>query len=299
MSGLLSERAMLTALHISSYSGNMFDQEATEEFNESFKADRKKAGRYNKKLVAPEFLAGISAAHNAARKTHRTLTLPWEDDGTRILTTKGYMKYTELMKEHRLRVQDEREKFIKTRDEFVAEGRVRLGDLFDEKDYPSTEELKTKFDFDVEIKPVPESSDFRAQVSNEQMSTIVKDIQRRADDRVKDAINDVFERVLVHVQHMRDKLHDYVPAQKGKNGRTHTKGEGRIHDTLVYNIHELAEIMPILNITNDQRLNDLAQQLSQDLGRHSPERLRSDDKLRHDTMSKADKLLKKVHQYMK
>src|SRR3974390_883165 len=95
----LSERAMLAGLHISKYSGNMFDQEATEEFNESFKADRKKAGRDNKKLVSAEFLAGVNAIASAASRTHRTLTLPWENDGTRILTTKSYMKYTELMKD--------------------------------------------------------------------------------------------------------------------------------------------------------------------------------------------------------
>jgi hypothetical protein len=55
----LAQRAMLTALHISAYSGNMFDREATED---SIRTKRLigKAGRYNKKLIDPVFFSGVS-----------------------------------------------------------------------------------------------------------------------------------------------------------------------------------------------------------------------------------------------
>ena len=180
----LSERAMLTSLHISSYAGNMFDQQATEEFNESNNADRKRAGRYNKKLIDPKFLSGVSAAHNNARRLHRLLTLPWDDDGTRILTTAGYLPYTEKMHDCRLKAEDEVKQFISTLPDAVKEAKQRLGELFNEDDYPTNDVLKSKFGFDVEIKPVPESGDFRAQLSDAQVKAIVKDIERRADQRL-------------------------------------------------------------------------------------------------------------------
>ena len=289
----LSERAMLTSLHISSYAGNMFDQQATEEFNESNNADRKRAGRYNKKLIDPKFLSGVSAAHNNARRLHRLLTLPWDDDGTRILTTAGYLPYTEKMHDCRLKAEDEVKQFISTLPDAVKEAKQRLGELFNEDDYPTNDVLKSKFGFDVEIKPVPESGDFRAQLSDAQVKAIVKDIERRADQRLEKAVDDIFNRVKEAVAHLSDRLKAYVPAKIGE------KAQGRIHDTTVYNIHELAEMLPILNITNDPRIDQLRQQLTDELVEHSPEILRADTKIRQQTISKADAILKKVQKYMK
>ena len=84
-----------------------------------------------------------------------------------------------------------------------------------------------------------------------------------------------------------------MPAKNGE------KAQGRIHDTTVYNIHELAEMLPILNITNDPRIDQLRQQLTDELVEHSPEILRADTKIRQQTISKADAILKKVQKYMK
>ncbi|KAH0542817.1 hypothetical protein GP486_008613, partial [Trichoglossum hirsutum] len=99
MTSKISEQAMLVSLHVGIYSGMMFDREVSEEVNESFKADRANAGRYNKRLVATKFLTNVSAAHSTARKLHKLYTLPWNDDGARILTNKAFMEYNKHMKD--------------------------------------------------------------------------------------------------------------------------------------------------------------------------------------------------------
>lgn len=290
----LSERTMLSALHISTWPGMMFDRQVTEEISEHHKADLKKAGRYNKRLVAAEFLADISAAHSYARKMHRLMTLPWDDDGTRILTTQMYMKYTGQMKECRLKAEAATAAFCtdEVQDKLRVEAKERLKNMYDEADYPSVDDLKSKFGFDVEIRPLPESADFRAKLNDDAVKAIIKDIERRSDERVEKAMRDVYDRVLDAVKHLAEKLREYVPP-KGDQKR-----QGIIRDSAVYNLYELAEILPSLNITGDKRLDEV-KQLMGELYENSPEILRANDKVRHDTMTKAERLLKKVESYMK
>lgn len=290
--GKLSERAMLVSLHISSWSGMLVDREVTDEVNESHKAE-KEAGRYNKRLVASSFLKGVSSAHNSARHAHRVLTLPWEDDGTRILAAAGYMTYTAKMKECRLKAEAEVKAFLQDPDPYIREGKIRLGTMFNVDDYPSVDDLKSKFGFDVEVKPMPESGDFRAKLSDDSTKSIIRDIERRTNQRLENAMNDVFRRVQDVVKHMAEKLREFSEPKEGNRA-------GTIRDTVVYNVSELAqEILPMLNVTDDPRITALQQQLMTDLVEHSPEILRADAKLRKETLSKADRLLKKVQGYMK
>lgn len=288
----LSERAMLATLSISTYGGMMHDKEVTEEVNASFKAE-KQAGRYNKRLVHTKFFVDVAGAASVARRTHKLLTLPWEDDGTRILTTAGYLNYTAKMKECRLKFETASAEFAKGLPEYIEEAKTRLGEMFNVADYPSEAELTDKFDFDVEIKQVPQSKDFRAHLSDDQVKTIIKDMDKRSNKRVETAMNDVFERVADLVRKMSEKLRDYTPASEGQ------KVKGKLHDSLVYNIHEIAEALPSLNITNDPRIEKLQEDLMKDLVEYGPQTLRGDAKIRAQTISKADKILKKVEAYMK
>ncbi len=290
----LSDRAMLVTLHISGWGGTAFDKIVSEEVNESFKADRKEAGRYNKRLVAKHFLKEIAAAHSSLVKTHKLLTLPWEDDGTRILSTVGYVKYHADILDGKRRVEGAVKKFLspEIRVEYINEARVRLGDMFNEDDYPSELELRKKFKVDIEVNKVPEAKDFRAKLSEDATKAIVKGIEQRCDQRLEKAMNDIFERITEKVGLLKDKLKNYQPAKDGE------KSHGIIRDSVVYNIHEFALMMPDLNITGDKRIDDLQQQLLDELLEHSPEILRTDAKVRQQVLSKADALLKKVKGYM-
>ena len=288
----LSERAMLVQLHISSWSGMMVDRDVTDATNSDFKAE-KDAGRYNKRLVAAKFMEGISSAHSKARNTHRILTLPWEDNGARALASVGFIAYRSAMDECKLRAAKEVKAFLETRDAYIADAQRRLGDMYNIDDYPSADDIKAKFAFDVEIKPMPEAGDFRAKLSDESVKAVVKDIERRSQERLEVAMKDVFKRISEMVERMSSRLRDYQPPKGGN------KAEGIIRDSLVSNIYELAnDVLPALNITNDKRIDELRASLLNDLVEHSPEILRADAKVRQATISKADKILKKVKSYM-
>lgn len=287
----LSERTILTCLHVRSWGGNAIDQDVTEEVSESHKADIKGAGRYTKKLVAPKFLRDVNSKINVTRATHRLLTLPW-DDSARILSTMSYTHYTEQMRLHRLGFEAAVNAFIGNFDACVDEARVRLGTMFDKDEYPSMEDVHKRYGVEVEIKPVPEAGDFRAELSNESTKNIVKDIERRTEQRLEAAMNDVFQRITEATAKMVERLRAYKPVEGGR-------AENGFRDSLVYNLKELAELIPALNITNDKRLDDLQRRILDDLVAHSPEILRDNDRLREQTAAKAEAILRKAEKFMK
>lgn len=283
----LSERAMLASLHTGMWSGMAVDREVSEEVSENHKAERD-SGHYKKRLISSKFLSHVGSKLDVARRTHRILTLPWEDDGTRILSNTGYLHYTESMRLHQHAVKAATHEFINSLPVYIEEARTRLGTMFNKEDYPSAKDLPDKFYIDVEIKPIPTGSDFRAKLTDDAMKAITQDIEDRCNERIEAAITDVYQRVADVTSRMAERLRGYEPGES----------TGVIRDTVVYNISELADLIPSLNITGDPKLDALAKQLKDDLVEHSPEVLRADAKARKRTADAAERILNKVNTFL-
>ncbi len=287
----LSERAMIASLHLGIWSGFKIDPEVTDETTERYKAE-KGSGKYTKRLVAPKFIQNVARTATLARQTHRLLTLPWDDNGDRILSGTGYLHYTEQMRLRRINFQVAVTEFVEGLPEYIREGKVRLGNTFDENDYPTSAELADKFSYDVEIKPVHEAGDFRTKIGEASIKAIIKDNERRINARIEAAMQDVFMRIEDVTAKMVERLRAFKPATE--DGRI----ENPFRDTLVSNLAETAALLPSLNITNDPRIDALHKALLQELTAHSPEILRTDTKIRTKTADKAEQILAKVRRYL-
>lgn len=291
----LSHRAVLVSLHTGSWTGMLTDRKVTEEVSEANNADLRGAGRYGKQIVSNKFLHTVNSKVSQARRTHFALSLPWEDNGTRILATRGYKHYTEQMRLARIMVESAAKEFAAGMPTYIEEAKHRLGDMFNEDDYPSADVVRKKFYVDVEVNQVPESGDFRAKLSSDQVAAVVKDIEERTNSRVNRAVQSVFERIADLTSKMAEKLRDFEPATgKGKAGAP----KSAFKATLVYNIQELAETLPALNITGDERLDKLQKELLDKLAAVPPEILRSDAKERKKVAADADEIFKKVSTYL-
>jgi hypothetical protein len=288
---VLNERCVLSCLTVGGWNGKMIDRDVTEGVSEKYHADRFDAGRYSKQLVATKYLKNVSSKISVTRRVHRLLTLPW-DDSARILSNTGYLHYTEQMRLQRHAVEAAATAFCEQLPEFIHEAKARLGTMFDQGDYPLAEVLRKKFYVDIEIKPVPTAGDFRAELSDAHVKAITKDIERRTDQRMKAAVDDVFKRIADATSKMVERLRAFKPATVTE------EAENTFRDTLVWNIRELAELIPSLNITDDKRLRDLHTALLADCTVHEPQKLRDDAKLRAKTADAAEKILKKVNTFM-
>jgi hypothetical protein len=156
----LSSRAMLCSLSISMWSARKHDPEASEEIAQRHGAQAD-AGRYHKVLLPKEALAEIHKIVSEARQEHYFMTLPWDDNGYRVLPAAAYMDHTEKMRALSNRFTPAVEALVHQFGQLVEEAKGRLGGLFRPGDYPAPDELRSKFSFETKVMPLPDAADFR------------------------------------------------------------------------------------------------------------------------------------------
>lgn len=291
MSLKLEERALLVKLSISNWTASKTDKSVTEEVIEENNATSG-AGRFTKRLFGKAALKEISSTVGAARIAHRTLTLPWEDNGNRIITTEGYKHYSDTMRHYRRTMEDHVRSFLENYDEYIKQAREELGKMFHKDDYPDKSEVAMKFNFDVEPTPIPTAMDFRAKVSDKEAAAIAKDIERRQKARLDAAMKDVYERIADKVGRMADKLSSYKP-NDGLKG-----ADGVFKGSLINNVRDLADILPSLNINNDPDLKRLHKQIVDNLINYDADELKTDEKKRARTAKAAKQIYNKVSKFL-
>lgn len=287
----LEERALLVTLTMGQWSASKSDKEVSLEVTQKKKA-RSDSGTFRKQLISRKALKKIGQVRTAARTSHNTLTLPWNDDGSRIITTESYQHYAKVMRDYRIAMQNAVTEFLEGYDDLVKQARQDLGDMFNREDYPDKGTIASKFYFDVEPKPIPVSTDFRAKVSNAEAKAIAKDIEQRTKARLDAAMQDVWSRIATVTEKMITKLEEYTP-RVGLHD-----AEGVFRDSLVENVRDLANLLPSLNITGDPALKKVQKDLLDNLCKFNAEDLRTDAKARSLTAKKAKDIHKKVSAYL-
>ena len=131
----ISDRAMLARLSIRQWTARKLDKRITREVNRQYGAAAN-AGNYNKMLVDSPLLAAVEKVRGQAREFHLQNTLPWLDNGARILPAKHFLEYSNVMRGLRERFEAAAAEFSANYSQFVDDARRSLGDLFDPEDYP-------------------------------------------------------------------------------------------------------------------------------------------------------------------
>ena len=289
---VLSNRAMLAGVRISVWSARRVDKRVTAETNAAHNAHAD-AGRYNKALLAKNALASVTAAASAARLAHYGRTLPWMDDGARILPAAAYDDYAAAMRDIRLQFETAVADFIANYDGFVQDARARLNGMFDADEYPSAADIAGKFSFATRILPMPDAADFRVDLGDAAADAIRADMRRDMESAIADAQRDVWSRIATVVTHMVEKLNGYAPA-----ARPGDKVAGIFRDSLVQNVRDLVAILPALNLTSDPHLSQVIDRLDRDLCAHDADALRDDDSLRQETADRAAAILADVADFL-
>jgi len=276
----LNEKAMLVFLNISFWTARKYDKKISQEVEDKYGTDE--AGRYNKILIAKEHLANIKKIISAARTFHYENTLPWSDNGGRLLPSSNYFDYVNAIRNFQDEYEREVANFLLVYPNLKQEARLRLNAMFEEEDYPDVTILKTKYAFTNQITPVPEAGDFRVKITDDEVAAIKESLEQQVVRSTETAMNDLWQRLFKVVEHMSERLSD--PDNKFKN-------------TLVENITDLCELLPKLNITDDPELNDAVQEIKAKLTVNDSQDLRDNNLVRNKTAIEAQKILNKMRPY--
>lgn len=289
--GSLASRAMLSNLVIRQWSGRRLDKGATDALIQNAGA-ADDAGRFNKLLIPAAILAPVASAANAARTYHYSRTLPWLDNGARILPSLAFDGYTLAMRGLRLAFDDKVTEFLAEYPAAVHDARKRLGSLFSASDYPDVSELRAAFSVATRILPMPDAGDFRAALSDEQAARVRAEIERTTREAQELAMRDAWDRVREALSRMVEKLRAFQPGEPGK------RAENVFRDSLVENVRDLVAILPAFDLTGSGHMAAIAARMERDLIQHDASELRESPRLREDTAKAAAAILADVSAFM-
>ena len=282
----LSTCAMLVEFNASVWTARKLDRSTTDEVVSNKNAASKDAARVNKNLLAGRTeLDVVQQAVSKARQFVYDNTLPWSDSGLRLLPTINFMKFTERMNAFDEEIATLVKDFVAIYPTLITAQAMALGDMFKRDDYPTANEVVSKFSFRVNYMPVPASGDLRVDVGNAAQDELRKKLDALTQERVDSAMADVRARLVEHMKRMSDRLTtDYVAGEpKGR----------RFHDSLVDGALELCDLTKALNVVGDTALEGARKELEQLLVGVTPNDLRKNEAVREDTKKAVDALLNK------
>jgi len=284
----LSRKAVLVAVNISQWTARKLDRKVTDKVNRENNATDD-AGRYNKLLIAGEHLAELTSMVSKARALHYMMTQPWADEGPRILPNALFHKFSEEFRVMKRDFAEAADKFASAYPGFIEQRKVELNGLFDEKDYPSPSEIRSKFNLDLTILPFPDAADFRSELDDDTVAEIRAQLQTTTANVVDGAMQHTVERIVEAVGHMAKKLAEFKPSA-GKGD----KAEGVFRDSLVENVRQLAELLPAFNLTGDPRFDEIAKRIKSELCVEDAKDLRENDDVREAVQKSADEIVAAV-----
>jgi len=229
----LSERAMITQLTFSVWTGRRKDSRVSSEVTANKNADND-SGAWWTYLIPRSSLHNVYVAYNKCKSVHNNLTLPWRDGGDRILPTAMFLEYSKAMREAKADFNEAVEKFLKEYPSLVDNARKRLGSLFDDKTLPTVAEVQGKFGVYQSIYPLPDTADFRVDLPKQVIEDIRKQMEGTIDTTIENAMTSIWERL--------SQLIEKIEKTLGEPKKV-------FRDSLIENLSEFCELIPKLNLT--------------------------------------------------
>ena len=239
----LSSSAMLVELNISLWTARKLDKKVSNDVDIS-NSTRTKAGNYHKNLLAgDESLSSIQKLAGFIRTYHMSVTSPWNDAGQRLLSTGMFITYRQEMSRLENDYWNLVNQFLPEYGVKISAAAFQLGALFNRDEYPDVDQVKHKFGMSVRYTPVPESGDFRVDVTNEAMNDLKDQYDKLYQYNLDKVTKDAW-----------DRLHK-VLTQLSFGLRTDENGkQGKVYSSVVENAQELCNMLTYFNVSGDTQL---------------------------------------------
>ena len=278
----VKKKVMLASLNISAWTGRAFDNKATGTVERSFASQ--KIGRFNKDLMPgkPESFDNILKAGTRIRKDFSTYTLAYQQDGVRLMPALIYLEYSKKIRDEQKEYEGLVEQFISEYEDIKRDSKSKLGDLYNEFDYPNVPNLRNKFGINFWVLPFPDAEDFGVELPAAELF----EEKKKINSRMQNAIDFAHEDLSTRLYEATLKL-----AQRASS-------DGKFHSSALENLREIIQLLPKLNFSDDERLTELANQASRDLTVFDVDLLRSTPSVRREVADRATDIALEMSKYM-
>lgn len=278
----ISDNTMIVNLQISTWNGYKLDKTLSQKVTSEAQAETD-AARVNKHLVPKEALKEVVTTMGAIRTHFYEKTLPWGDNGDRLLPRLAYMDFVQehgrLCSEFDSAVEQFLTvKYLAARDQ----AEFRMGGMFKATDYPEPSVLRRKFAVNLDVHGVPTGQDFRVTMNAGDVDLIRQQIEEKNQERLTNAVRDVWGRLSETLGHFATKMSE----------------DAVFRDSTVSNLEELVELLPALNITGDPGLEQIRQDIKDSLVGYTPKELRKDSAVRAAAAQESKRIIDQMAGFM-
>lgn len=248
------------------------DSAATASYNEEKEADA--SGIYKHLFKNEPLVNALNNCYTNMYLFHTKNSRPWLDEGMRMIDGVHYLDYIKGVDNFRTQLQDTLTKIKEVYDEMVQRDIVRLKNLGNACDYPSYDSYAASWKVDVNLRPVPQKGDFRVQIPQEVADGLeqqLQDLGVKISSSLRSEIKGAF---------------DHVYSQLNK-----PDAERRLFTSLLDNLHDLLDRVPILNLCGDPDVNSVASGLTTVIANYNIKELRLYEAARRSFISETKALL--------
>ena len=280
----ISSSSMQVELSIGVWMGRKLDKGASKEMTQIKNAEDGTARVIKSLLWNCEELDALVKFSANVRNWHYNSTLPWSDTGPRLLPTPKYFAYHQHMTALQAEFFRMVDVFLAQYDLEVAATQAKLGALFDVREYPTTDELRSKFTFRFNYIPLPDAGDWRLDIANDAFASLKEQYETHYTSQLTGAMKDIWQRLFDILTTLSRQLADKT--EEGKSPRIYTSIFERMVDVL--------DLMETCNLTGDMNMQLMQRKLSAAFRGVNAESVKDDAYLRRETKKAVDEAIKSL-----
>jgi hypothetical protein len=277
---------ILVKTSIGVYSGRRKVEELSEEIETNHKTADGVADAFLR-VLPKEVPKEIQKIASAARQELKLHSHPWDTGWFLIRAT----EYDNL----RTSLEESKRKFDALVKKTVIDGygdleqkaRKALNGLFATVGFPTKEELKKRYYFEIKRQPLADPNDIRLK---HLPASAIREIQMEVSEVYKQKIVAAQENLMERLRQAVARVRATMTADKDGKDKT-------FRDSLINNIKELLEIVPTLNLLGDPKIEGFCERIKSELAGLKPDDLRKDKALREKTEKVAASLLNDLKAY--
>lgn len=250
------------------------------------------AGNYRKNLYPQQLVKPLRAVESAARSYIESVTYPWAR-GEYLLPTSRFIEFAERIEKYELEYDLSATAFLNNWANVMYHAQQQQGDMFDNSAYPDVSELKRRFKFVVNYKPVTDMSDFRVALQDEELNKLSRTVEANTKQAMEEMMRAPLERLREVVGRLNETM--LKPEREVLNSRKKTLEVKPpiFRDSVVDNIiHEISLLQDFADILPAE-VNNVATMATAVV--HNPDMLRNSAELRQQTHIDTSALLGEIN----
>jgi hypothetical protein len=281
----LATSGMIVNVEVNVWSATKQDQTISKEVTTAHNADDK-AARVVKHLLAGDpthkkLLNHRQTIYNWVKKR----TYDWSGSNRYLpvsMLQKFKSEFNALENEYEILKQE----FVAKYPDIVAGMAFKQGSMFDANEYPSADQVASKFRIKLFVHPVPEN-DFRVAIANDIKEELERHYASEANSKVEEIMRDATERLVEFIKRIAHACREVEAEGDGKVRRP------KVYEGTIDGAKEMCELLKEFNLTGDSRLEDMRQDLLATLNDVTAKDIRESDATRSHVKSEMDKIMNK------